>query len=99
MEESDYLRKGKEMAEGVSRTVERAAESVSKQSETITQSNIFQSVSQVRQFSLLATVVVNSSFLTDKISFSGIVPTNSVSLHTARKIYIYLPTYLRLGLG
>jgi len=37
------------MAEGVSKTVERAAESVSKQSENITQSNIFQSVSQVNK--------------------------------------------------
>lgn len=46
LEESEYVRKGKEVAEGVSKTVERAAESVSKQSENITQSNIFQSVSQ-----------------------------------------------------
>ena len=47
MEESKYVQRGKEMAEEVSKTVERAAESVSKQSETIAQSNIFQSVSQV----------------------------------------------------
>jgi predicted membrane protein len=47
MEESRYVQRGKEMAEEVSKTVERAAESVSKQSESIAQSNIFQSVSQV----------------------------------------------------
>jgi import inner membrane translocase subunit TIM44 len=47
MDESEYVRKGKQMAEGVSKTVGRAAETVSKQSENLTQSNIFQSVSQV----------------------------------------------------
>ena len=50
VEKSDYAKKGKEWAEELGKTVEKTAESVSKQGEQLQRSQLYKSVSEVRLY-------------------------------------------------
>lgn len=47
VEKSDYAKKGKEFVEGVTKTMEKTAETVTRQGEQLAQSNIYKSVAEV----------------------------------------------------
>ena len=47
VEKSDYAKKGKEFVEGVAKTMEKTAETVTRQGEQLAQSNIYKSVAEV----------------------------------------------------